>query len=300
MRMVYVGSLATNPDRDSGWIYAFQQLGCKVIPFCSEPNYDLSRFVSRLSRRLNIGWANEKLQQDLIALVDLERPEWVHFRLPVSFDRKTILELKRRNITVTQYFNDDPFSQKAPLGINWKFRKALTAYDGHFVYRHRNVEQYRKAGAIHVEHCPPTYDPRRHKFNRNVNGRFIADVAFIGHWENDWRVECLDALVWNGFNVILKGGGWDNAIRNRLISRLAPITHAFGQEYNHIYANVIAGLCFFSKVNNDSWTERALEIIAVGGVLVCERTAESQTYFKDRSEAYYFSSIDELLAIVRN
>ena len=42
-----------------------------------------------------------------------------------------------------------------------------------------------------------------------------------------------------------------------------------------------------------------MEIIAVGGVLVCERTDEAQSYFKDREEAYFFSSIEELIDIVQ-
>jgi spore maturation protein CgeB len=126
----------------------------------------------------------------------------------------------------------------------------------------------------------------------------LADAAFIGHWENDWRVDCLEALARSGFRVILRGGMWDNAVKNRMIGKLAPITHAFGEEYGRIYANAVAGLCFFSKINNDTWTERAWEIVAVGGVLVCERTTEAASYFADREEAFFFSSIEELIAIL--
>ena len=87
-------------------------------------------------------------------------------------------------------------------------------------------------------------------------------------------------------------------IRNRSINVLAPITTSFGKEYNYIYSNVLAGVCFFSKINNDTWTERALEIIAVGGLLVCERTKETESYFVDREEAFFFSSINELIEIL--
>lgn len=300
MKMIYVATLAAAPDRDSGWIYALRKLGCQVISFCSQPESCGTGLRARVCRRFNIGPANKRMQNDLIAFADREQPEWIHFRLPTEFDRRTIVALRERKIILTQYFNDDPFSKASPLGLHWKFRRALTAYDGHFVYRPQNVESYRKAGAAHVEHCPPSYDPRRHFLAplNNPNG-FIADAAFIGHWENDWRVDCLDALARCGFKVILRGGNWDETIKYRLIGSLAPITHAFGKEYNYIYANVTAGLCFFSKINNDSWTERALEIVAVGGVLVCERTDEARTYFKDREEAYFFSSIDELIAILK-
>jgi len=295
MRMIYVGTLDTTPDRDFGWIRAFRDLEVEVLPFSSTPPVVPAGLAGRLLRRLHIGLANEQVQSALLDLVERERPDWVHFRLPVEFHRRTIGALKRHGATLTQYFNDDAFSKSSPTGIHWRFRRALPLYDAHFVFRMHNVERYRKAGAAHVEHCPPFYDPVAH-FVPNESG-FIADAAFIGHYEADWRLECLEALA-RRFDVVLKGGGWDGPIRNRPIGKLAPITHAFGDEYNRIYAAVVAGLCFFSKINNDTWTRRALEIVAVGGLLVCERTEEAQLYFKDREEAFFFSSIEELVDIV--
>jgi spore maturation protein CgeB len=296
MRMIYVGTLHTTPDRDSGWIDAFRRLGVDVTSYSSETQAGSKGLLNRVFRRLNTGRANRIMQDQLVAVAKQTKPDWIHFRLPIEFDRRTILELKETGATLTQYFNDDPFSKKSPLGIHWKFRHALPSYDGHFVYRSHNVDTYLRAGAVHVEHCPPTYDPRRHFPARSRD--FIADAAFIGHWENDWRVDCLDALIRRGFDVVLKGGTWDRAIKGRPVGKLAPISHAFGNEYNRIYSNVVAGLCFFSKINNDTWTERALEIVAVEGLLVCERTAEAQTRFEDRKEAYFFSSIAELIEIV--
>ncbi len=301
MKMIYVGSLATGPDRDSSWIDAFRRLGCHVVPFSSIPEIYQTGLQGRICRRLNIGSINKQMQQGLLDLADSEHPVWIHFRLPLEFDRKTIQTLKNKNIIATQYFNDDPFSKRTPFGLHWKFRNALTAYDAHFVYRAHNIRSYKEAGASHVEHCPPAYDPKRHYISASLFKSFdyLADAAFIGHWENDWRVDCLDALQRKGYRVILKGGMWAEAIRGKKIGELAPISHAFGAEYNHIYANVVAGLCFFSKINNDNWTERALEIVAVGGLLVCERTDEAKTHFKDREEAYFFSSIEELISIVQ-
>jgi spore maturation protein CgeB len=297
--MVYVGTLATTPDRDSCWINAFRDLGIEVVTHASEPIDSAPGLLGKISRRFHLGRANRSMQQALLARVAAEHPDWVHFRLPVEFDRGTIEKLKKMGVALTQYYNDDAFSRTAPFGFHWKFRRALTAYDGHFVFRSHNVERYRMEGAAHVEHCGPSYDPRRHFPVGSVEAvPFIADAAFIGHWENDWRVDCLDALARRGFDVILRGGGWSDAIKGRAIAALEPVTHAFGAEYNRIYSNVMAGLCFFSKINNDTWTDRAFEIVAVGGLLVCERTPEAQAHFVDRQEAFFFSSIDELLEIV--
>lgn len=299
MRMIYVGTLATAPDRDSGWMREFAELGWEVVPFSTRGTI-ASGFLNRVKRRFHVGAENRRMQQALLALVAECRPTWVHFRLPIDIDRKTIEAIRSSGALVTQYFNDDPFSRSVPFGLHWKFRRALSAYDGHFVFRPANVDTYRKAGARHVEHCPPTYDQLCHTpARRRTDGTFHADAAFVGHWEKDWRTDCLEALHRSGLKLILRGGDWDRHVHGRDLSALSPIEFAHSEDYIDIYANVIAGLCFFSKINRDSWTRRALEIIAVGGVLVCERTVEAMSYFEDGKEAFFFSSIDELIAICR-
>lgn len=308
MKMIYVGSLQKTPDRDSDWIRSFEELGCEVIPFSSFINYQETYFIKRIwnkiSNRFNIGLANREMQKNLLRIAKKESPKWIHFKLPVGFDKKTIKTLNKMNICVTEYFNDDAFSKTQAFGLHWKFRQALKFYDGHFVWREKDVSVYTKAGAKYVAHSPPYYDPHRvlvkAPLDKKVN--FIADAAFMGHWEDDWRTDCLDALACEGLDIIIKGGsaGWESAIAGKEIGKASPITWADDNEYRHIYTNVIAGLCFFSKINNDQWTKRAFEIVAMGGVLVCERTNEASKYFHDKKEAFFFSSIEELVGIVVN
>lgn len=301
MKLMYVSTLTTEPDRDSSWVDAFRELGHEVIPFSTMPYHPLGKsFLDKLQRRLSIGPSYQRLQHQLLSRACEVKPQWVHFRLPVEFGRWTIEALRNQRIVVTQYFNDNPFSRAAPAFYHAKFRHALPAYDGHFVFRASNVAEYRAAGARYVAHCPPHYDPNWYPTPlQSVRHSLTSDVAFVGHWEDDWRVDCLDALMAQGFRVVLKGGMWEQAVKGRRLAALAPISHAFRQEFSKVYADAVAGLCFFSKLNRDTWTRRPLEIIASGGLLVCERTDEAQTFFKDREEAFFFSTIDELVAIVR-
>ena len=300
MKMIYVGSLATTPDRDSGWIREFEALGWEVHTLDTNIKLMGSTYIRKIKRRLQCTSEYIDLGTALIHLADQESPDWIHFRLPTEFSYKVISQLKIRKILLTQYCNDDAFSKKAPWGLYRNFKKSLPFFDGHFVFRQRNIGEYLAAGAAYVAHCPPTFDPGAHNQDqRNADGSFIADAAFIGHYENDGRRAYMEGLVEAGFKVILKGGMWDTAVENSALYGLSPIDHAFGAEYNRIYSNVIAGICFFSKINNDEWTRRGPEIIAVGGLLVCERTQEAQRRFKDREEAFFFSSVDELVNVVK-
>jgi spore maturation protein CgeB len=297
--MFYIGTLAKEPDRDSSWINAFRNLGWNVQTYSTIISYD-DDYISRYYKRFNVGSFNKQIQNNLLSLIQKKNPIWIHFRLPIEFDSATIKLIKNRGIIITQYCNDDPFSPKAPFGLYWKFKRAIPFYDAHFVFRERNIQEFYNAKALNVLHCPPFYDPNLHFFENKTpkNEFYLYDAAFIGHWENDWRLECLTQLHDQGFNVVIKGGGWDKAISNGKLKHLVPVSHAFGTEYNKIYKNSIVGLCFFSKINRDKLTRRAFEIIAVGGLLVAERTIEVAKYFIDRKEAYFFSTIDELINIV--
>lgn len=304
MTMIYVASMSTQPDRDSQWVKAFSDLGVEVIPFATfNPLDDRERLLSRLQNRFHIGQKKNKLRKNLIQLVREQKADWVHFRMPLEFDASTIKEIKKLGTYTTEYFNDDPFSSDSVFGLNWMFKKALKTYDAHFVYRERNIQDFLSAGAKNVFHCPPTYAPQRHHatindFDAEMHAENI-DAAFMGHWENDQRVACIDALITEGYTMRLHGGGWNKAIENKPSSILSPVNGVYGEQYNAIYRHSKIGLCFFSKINRDTWTERPLEIIAVGGLLVCERTEEAERYFKDREEAFFFSSIEELVNITK-
>lgn len=299
--MIYVGSLSNAPDRDSGWIRAFEALGWNVVRFVSDVSEKGPTIWRKVAKRFQIGPAHQSMRRQLIDLCRETRPAWVHFRLPLAFTRSDIEAIRATGAIVTEYFNDDPFSPTRVGGLHWRFLRALPAYDAHFVYRRHNVTSFLRAGARHVEHCPPALDGARFEGMTIAaeNDAFDCDAAFIGHFEKDGRLNYLEALHAAGLKIAVHGSGWGQAIMPGPLQHLHPAAPVFGAGYGEIYARNLCGLCFFSKLNRDSWTERPLEIVAVGGLLVCERTEEATAYFKDGEEALFFSSPEELLAICR-
>jgi hypothetical protein len=299
--MMYVGSLSDAPDRDGGWIRAFESLGWQVTRFVSDVSEHGPAIWQKTAKRFQVGRAHRQMRQRLIELCQDLKPAWVHFRLPLAFTGSDIAAIRATGAIVTEYFNDDPFSPRRVPGLHRKFLRALPAYDAHFVYRRHNVLLFQRAGARHVEHCPPALDDAR--FDGMVlgaaSGTFDHDATFIGHFENDGRLEYMEALQEDGFKVAVHGAGWGPAVLRGPLQHLYPAAPVFGTGYGQTYARSLCGLCFFSKLNRDTWTERPLEIIAVGGLLVCERSEEAMTCFKDGEEALFFSSPQELLAICR-
>jgi len=298
-KLIYVGTLTKVPDRDWKWIREFSNLGWEIIPYSSLANVVGNKYVVKFKNRFCSGSEYDEMRLNLYELCKKENPIWIHFPRPVEFDKLTLTKIKKIVPLVTHYFNDDPFSKKNPIGLYWRFRKALNLFDIHFVYRKINIPEFKNAGAKNIYHVPPMYDNLDILTKKENSKNFIADAAFIGHWENDNRIKFLSKVMNSGLSLIVKGGLWERGTKGTPLDKLQPIKPVFGKEYNYIYSNVVAGICFFSKINRDTFTRRALEIVAIGGVLVCERTEEALSYFEDKKEALFFDTPDELVSNIK-
>ena len=303
VKMLYIADCSKTPDRDSRWIKSFELKGIKVYVIATEDLVEYSNgFKGKIERRLHIGYEIEKLRKHVLKEVIRIKPDWVHFRSPLQFDFYTISEIKKSVKLLTQYCNDDPFSPRRVKFYWHNFFKTISLFDANFVYRLNNVQEFINIGGKNVLHLSPCYVPWQHyppdKLNIDETEDYKSDAIFIGHWENDNRVEYLDYLLASSFNVNIFGSMWKFNRKFKNFNKLLPIKTLFGAEYNKAYSMSIAGLCFFSKLNRDKLTERVFEIPAVGGLLVCERTNEVAEYFEDRKEAFFFSNKIELKAIL--
>ena len=300
MKLIYVAQLASNHDRDKLWVDQFYNHFTDVSLFSTYPYELMMRgFMGKIQNRLHFGSIISSMRNNLINLAQKIRPDWVHFRLPIHFNSRTIRYLKKLNAITTTYYNDDPFSIKQPLGLHRLFKQTIPYYDHHFVFRKKNVTDFISYGAKSVSHLKPFYSTDK-LFLGNIDKsmHFEYDAVFIGHWEADNRKPWLEKLAAQNFRVAVRGSIWSDVL-DRNTNLLGPFNLVFGDDFSKLYRSARAGICFFSKINNDQWTRRPLEIIASGGLLVCERTPESITYFQENEEAFFFSSLEELIQIVQ-
>ncbi len=299
MNLLYVAQLASDHNRDEIWVNGFRRAGHNINTFSTHA-YErrLNGIWGKIQTRLHFGREIARMRSDLIDMVESINPDWIHFRLPLHFDPQTIHKLKSYGCLISSYYNDNPFSKGAVLGLHGQFKRAISEYDIHFIFREMNIYEFERAGSKKTVYCAPFYDPTIHNLNPEVKKREKYDAVFIGHWEDDGRIDHVNALLKVGYKVKVAGPLWDKVSKKmaRDVGSVAPV---FGQAFAAIYGSAQAGLCFFSKINGDSWTRRPLEIVASGGLLVCERTEEAISYFEDRKEAYFFSSEKELLSVMQ-
>lgn len=252
--------------------------------------------LSRVENRILWGPGMTRLGRALESVCDAIRPDLLFVYRGTHFQAQTLRRLKARhpNLVLAQYCNDDPFSPAAAR-MEWRhLREALPFYDVHFVYRHRNIQDFMQAGArravlLRSYFVPWLHHPLEHG---RVQSEFLSDVVFVGHHEPDGREAALDSLRRAGVNVKVFGAGWPRSGSGRV----RPV---LGEEYSEAVAGAKIALSFLSRLNRDTYTRRNFEIPAIGSFMLSEYSDDLASLFAEGREAEYFRDASELVEKVR-
>ena len=129
--------------------------------------------------------------------------------------------------------------------------------------------------------------------------QFKYDVCFIGTAEIE-RFNSMNFLAKNGVRIKIFGSNWDEKAFSNYSKNISIDCNNLDQEsYYKTIADSKISLCFLRKINRDLQTLRSVEIPAVGGFMIAERTSEHLQMFKENSEAVFFSNDNELLEQVK-
>ena len=283
---------------------ALTRLGCTVHEFKWHTYYDrpgdrgggisLSR---RIQRRLAVGPVTNTLNNDLVAYVKSVQPDMVFVYRGDLIYEKTLRRLREAcpGAILVGYNNDDPYSPRYPFWYWRHFIRAIPEYDLVLAYRHHNLADFTKAGAKNVRLMRSWFVPDRH-FTLGTDKKY--DVVFIGHAEDDGRLEFLESIVEKGYRLGLFGPShyWSNRLeKSAALVHLLPVEPVWGAEYNRVLNESKVALCFFSSLNRDTYTRRCFEIPATGTVMLAQYSDDLASMFEPDQEAVFFTSREEML-----
>jgi len=283
--------------------------GCTVTPFKWSFYFNgegsfIGRIIRRIEYKYLFGRSVRRVNFDLIDALNEEYDLLFLYR-PNLISWKTIKEIKKKypRLIVAAYNNDDPFSDRYSWYVWRVFNKAIPCYDLMYSYRPANVQQYYQFGAQAVEMLPPWFDPSLSypvELEPREKKKYSSDIVFVGHYENDGRIDLIKRLVSEGIQVALYGPDWNDVIKgDPVLGGLYPVSYLHGEEYNKALSGAAMALVIYSRLNNDVYTRRCFEIPAIKTLMVAKRTQAMLDLYREDQEAVYFSSIDELVAKVR-
>ena len=289
---------------------ALEELGQEVICFSwhqyFKPNSKVGQFFSPLFKFQNkylCGPTLKSLNEDIVSVFRQYLPDVVFVYRGTHVFPETLEQIKsvRSESILVGYNNDDPFSPRYPKWLWRHFIASLPVYDLALAYRRQNLEDFVRAGAQRVELLRSWYLPWINKPVELSPSEFMhyeCDVVFAGHFEDDGRLDCLEAVVESGWNLKLYGHdyGWNKPLsRSKALRNLLPIKTLWGEDYNKAICCSKMALCFLSKLNRDSYTRRCFEIPAAGTLLLSEYSHDLSNMFEPGKEADFFQSPQDLV-----
>jgi spore maturation protein CgeB len=249
-------------------------------------------------------WGSQitRLNRDLLSLVNKSQPDavFIYRGTHVLPDTLRAIRSVAPGVVLVGYNNDDPFASGHVTGLWRHFIAGLPELDIALAYRHANVEDFRHAGVPRVELLRSWYIPERNhpvQLSPDESERFESDVVFVGHYENDMRLACLEEVVRRGWKLKLFGHreGWQHALRSSpVLQHLHPVSTVWGDDYNRALCGARVALCFFSKLNRDTYTRRCFEIPASGTLMLSEYSDDLAAMFTPGVEADFFRSPQQL------
>lgn len=258
--------------------------------------------VRRAQNKFLFGPLLTRLNRHLIERVRVFSPDVLFVYRGTHIGARTLEKIRRLlpGCILVGYNNDDPFAPGHPPWLWRHFHKAIPHYDLMLAYRKANIPEFVSAGARRVELLRSWFIPaRNHPVEVSMDDarNYGCDVIFIGHYEPDWRVSCLEEIVRRGWHLRLFGPGydWDPVIRKSPELRgQIPVRLLWGDDYNHALCSSRIAMCFLSKLNRDTYTRRCFEIPATGTMMLAEYTDDLASLYLEGEEAEFFRSPAEM------
>jgi len=290
---------------------AFVRLGHRVERFSWHQYFrtpsglfkPIKDIVRRAQNKFLFGPLLNLVNQHLIEQVGHFEPDLLFVYRGTHIKASTLKKIKRLlpACILIGYNNDDPFAPGHPPWLWRHFLKAVPYYDLMLAYRTANMSEFVSAGAKRVELLRSWFIPARNHpidIDNSAVKKNNCEVIFIGHYEPDDRVSCLEEIVRGGWHLRLFGPGydWDPVIRKSPELRgQIPVQLLWGEEYNRALCHSKIALCFLSKLNRDTYTRRCFEIPATGTMMLAEYTDDLASLYREGEEVEFFRSPSEMM-----
>lgn len=276
---------------------AFKSLGVEVefFDFSSYHPSFFNRAVNRF-RVAPIYFGTRKLNAELIATVRTFRPDFILLFKPILIAPKTVLALKEMPCKVFSWYPD---YVRFPKTASVFFYASIPFYDCHFSFNYANAEAMKKMGAVRSLFVPCGADPECHRpipIPPEERAGWAADVAFVGTYAPEKRVEFLERLCREGYHIKIWGNAWQNLPKDSCLAKRGCVQYRAVncEEMGKVVAASKIVLAFVRGHNKETLACRTFEIPAYGGFMLHERTSKTGEFLKEGEEADFFSDYNEL------
>jgi len=300
LKILYAAGLSEN-DSALYRLWALERLGHTTVRLNAYEYQPVNALAAKIAFRLAAGPWVERMNRDLIAMAERERPDVLWADKLLGMQPKTLDRLRARGVATVSYMIDNPFGTRQDPG--WRlYMKAIPHYDLHVVQRDANIAHYKERGARDVIKIQTAYEPTIHFPPPAGWGDKDRDreVSFIGTPYDD-RAGTLAWLNTQGCDVAISGNrrSWERALGAEGMAKLYREGELYLERYREAIWRSEINLSFLTWANQDEFVHKSFEIAGCGGFLLAERSDGHSARFREDEEAVFFTGRDELLAKIR-
>ena len=160
LKILYAAGLSPN-DSSQYRLWALERLGHTVV-FLNAYEYESRNAPARkVFFRMQAGPWVARLNRDILAMAERERPDVFWADKLLSLQPKTLEKLRRMGIVSVSYMIDNAFGPRRDPG--WRlYMQDIPYFDLHVVQRDKNIADYRERGARDVIKIQTAYEPTVH------------------------------------------------------------------------------------------------------------------------------------------
>ena len=275
LKILYSSGLSEN-DSSLYRLWALERLGHTVKPLNAYEYEPSQTVVRKVLHRLQAGPWVERLNRDIVAIAERERPAVFWADKLLSLQPKTLDRLRAMGVVTVSYMIDNAFGPRQDPG--WRlYMQCIPHFDLHVTQRDANVTDYKAQGARDVIKIQTAYEPTLHfpppagwsDANRD------RGVSFIGS-PYDQRAAFLTRL-WREFQapVVISGSTWmwREKLSREAMDALYTGSELHGPAYRDGVWRSRINLSFLTHSNQDEFVHKSFEIAGCGAFLLAERSA---------------------------
>lgn len=300
-KILYASGLSPN-DSSLYRLWALERLGHTTVSLNAYGYEPAQPMLRKLLFRLQAGPWVERLNRDVLAAAERERPDIFWADKLLSLQPKTLERLRAMGVVTVSYMIDNAFGPRRDPG--WRlYRQCIPHFDLHATQRDAKVLDYKAHGARDVIKIQTAYEPTLHfppppGWSDRDRDR---GVSFIGT-PYDERAAFLTRL-WREFGAPVVISGVAARWRAQLPREAAEAIYTGGELYGAAYREAIwrsrINLSFLTHSNQDEFVHKSFEIAGCGAFLLAERSEGHLARFVEDEEAVFFSDIEECAAKIR-
>ncbi|MEZ4671549.1 MAG: glycosyltransferase [Anaerolineae bacterium] len=284
---------------------AFEQCGA-IVRWVNDTRLwpEWTGTIGRVARRLLLPVVEAEWNRQVIDAFNSFKPDLVYITNADYCRPETLAVIRQQHVPIMCFYHDPPWKNRPGS----RFEENITLFDLIATTRQWHEAEFKEAGAKEVAVVRFGYDPLAHfpvEADKKSLEFYGTDITFVGTNETR-RTQELTTLVSGQFpySFRLWGGLWDRLPPTSPILPYWQGRPIFEQEIPIIYACSKIALHWLNHdpdspdpaiQKGDQHKSRTFQIPACGNaIMLAQRSAQHEQFFKEDVEAVFFSDIPEL------